>query len=49
MIMIKSKPVKYRLLVQGREVAVGSMPKVSKEAKKWACLIIDVRVEPVAS
>lgn len=49
MILIKSKKVKYRLLVQGIEVAKGSMPKVTKEAKKWACLIIDVRVEPVAS
>lgn len=45
MIMIKPKPVKYRLLVQGREVLVGSMPKVTKAANDWACLIIDVRVE----
>jgi hypothetical protein len=49
MIMIKPKPVKYRLLVQGREVAVGPMRKITKKANDWACLIIDVRVEPVAS
>ena len=41
--------IKYRVLVQNRQVAEGSMDEMAEKAKEWARLIVNVRVEPVAA
>lgn len=39
--------IQYRLLVQGREVATGSMEEMTEKAERWSKIIIDVRIEMV--
>lgn len=49
MTVITQPEIQYRLLVQGRNVAEGPMEEISEKANRWSKLIVDVRIEPVAS
>lgn len=41
--------MRFRLLVQGREVEVGTLRQLTKKLKRWRKEVTDVRIEPVAS
>lgn len=40
--------MKFRLLVQGREVEVGTLRQLAKKVRRWRKHVTDVRIEPVA-
>lgn len=41
--------IRFRLLVQGREVGTGTLRQMTGQMKHWRKQVADVRIEPVAS